>query len=54
MRDTPIFIILFAVLLVMWLGGFLVLHVASAMIHLLLIFAVIALLLHLFRGRATS
>jgi hypothetical protein len=54
MRGSPIFIILFVVLLVLWLGGFLVFHVASAMIHLLLIFAFIALILHFVRGRATS
>jgi hypothetical protein len=54
MRDSPIFIILFVVLLVLWLGGFLVFHVASAMIHLLLVLAVVSLLFHLLRGRATS
>jgi hypothetical protein len=54
MRGSPIFIILFAVLIVLWLGGFLVFHVASAMIHLLLICAFIALILHFVRGSATS
>jgi hypothetical protein len=54
LRNSPIFIILFFLLLVLWLGGFLVFHVASAMIHLLLILAVIFLLIHLVRGRATS
>jgi Family of unknown function (DUF5670) len=54
MRESPTFIVLFAILLLFWLGGFLVFHVASALIHLLLIFAVIALILHLFRGRAAS
>jgi hypothetical protein len=53
-RNSPIFIILFAVLLVLWLGGFLVFHVASAMIHLLLVLAVISLLFHFLRGRATT
>jgi hypothetical protein len=50
---SPIFIILFAILLVFWLGGFLVFHVASAMIHLLLVFALISLLFHFVRGSAT-
>ena len=54
MRGSPIFIILFALLLVFWLGGFLVFHVASAMIHLLLVFAIISLILHFVRGSATS
>ena len=45
------FILLAAVLLLLWLGGFLVFHVAGGLIHLLLVVAVIALLVHLFRGR---
>jgi hypothetical protein len=49
-----VFIILFAVLLLAWLGGFLVFHVASALIHVLLLFAIIALVIHLFRGKAVS
>jgi hypothetical protein len=53
MRESPIFIFLFAILLVFWLGGFLIFHVASAMIHLLLLFAVISLILHFVRGSAT-
>ncbi len=50
---SPIFIILFAILFVFWLGGFLVFHVASAMIHLLLVFALISLLFHFVRGSLT-
>jgi len=53
MRESPIFMVLFAILIVFWLGGFLVFHVASAMIHLLLIFAVISLILHFVRRSAT-
>lgn len=53
MRGSPIFIVLFAILLVLWLGGFLVFHVASALIHLLLILAVISLILHFARRSAT-
>lgn len=44
--------LLFVVLLIAWLGGFLVFHVASSMIHLLLVIAVIALVVHLMRGRS--
>ncbi len=53
MRGSPLFIALFAVLLVMWIGGFLVFHVASALIHLLLVLAVISLILHFVRRSAT-
>ena len=48
------FVILFAVLLVAWLGGFMVFHIAGALIHILLLFAVIALVLHLFRGKRAA
>jgi hypothetical protein len=44
-----VFIVLFIILLLAWLGGFLVFHVSSALIHLLLLFAVISLIAHLFR-----
>jgi hypothetical protein len=53
MRGSPLFIALFAILIVFWLGGFFVFHVASAMIHLLLVFAVISLILHFVGSRAT-
>ena len=45
------FLILFVVLLVLWLLGFFAFHVAGGLIHLLLIIAVIALIIHFFRGR---
>ena len=45
------FLILFIVLLVMWLLGFVAFHVAGGLIHLLLIVALISLVLHLFQGR---
>jgi Family of unknown function (DUF5670) len=43
--------ILAVILLVMWLLGFVVFHVASGLIHLLLIVAVISVILHLVKGR---
>jgi hypothetical protein len=52
-RGSPLFIVLFAILLVFWLGGFLVFHVASALIHLLLVLALISLVLHFVRRSAT-
>ncbi|MEY2412373.1 MAG: hypothetical protein QOD84_979 [Acidobacteriaceae bacterium] len=45
-----IFTILFVVLLIAWIMGFSVFHVAGGLIHLLLIFAVISLILHFVRG----
>ena len=48
------FLTLFIVLLVLWLLGFFAFHVASGLIHILLIVAVISLLVHLFRGRSAA
>jgi len=48
------FLTLFVILLVMWLLGFLAFHIAGGLIHILLIVAVIALVLHLFRGRSMA
>jgi len=45
-----IFTILFVILLIGWLLGFVVLHVTSGLIHLLLLIAVISLILHFVRG----
>jgi hypothetical protein len=41
-----IWMILFVVLLIAWIGGFTVFHVAGALVHLLLVLAVISLILH--------
>jgi hypothetical protein len=41
---------LFVILVIMWMLGFLAFHVAGGLIHLLLIFALISLVMHLFRG----
>ncbi len=46
-----IFLILFFVLLIGWLIAWAAYHVAGGMIHLLLVIAVIALILHFVRGR---
>ena len=48
------FMTLFAVLLILWLLGFFAFHVAGALIHLLLIIAVISLVMHFFRGRRAA
>jgi hypothetical protein len=49
-----IFTILFIVLLAAWILGWGVFHVAGGLIHLLLIAAVIALILHFVRGTARA
>lgn len=46
------FLLIFFILLVLWLLGFTLFHVASGLIHLLLIVAVIALIVHFVRGRS--
>lgn len=46
-----IWTILFLVLLLAWIGGFTVFHVAGALIHVLLVFALISLALHFVMGR---
>jgi hypothetical protein len=43
------FLILFFILVIMWVTGFIAFHVAGALIHLLLIIAVISLIVHFVR-----
>lgn len=49
MRFGP-FLGLALLLLILWAGGFLVFHVASVLIHLLLLLAVISVIVHFFAG----
>lgn len=53
MRFGP-FMGIAILLLVLWVCGFLMFHVASGLIHLLLLFAVISLLIHLFTGSSAT
>lgn len=53
MRFGPFMIIAF-LLLILWAGGFLMFHVASGLIHLLLLFAVISFVMHLVMGSRTA
>jgi len=53
MRFGP-FLVISLLLLILWAGGFLMFHVASALIHLLLLFAVIAFVAHLLTGARTA
>ena len=43
--------IIAAVLVVLWLLGFIIFHVSSWLIHLLLVVAVIVIVIHILRGR---
>ncbi len=49
-----IWTILFVVLLIAWIGGFTVFHVAGGLIHLLLILALVSLVMHFVLGRRTA
>ncbi len=40
-----------AVLIVLWLLGFLAFHVSSGLIHIVLVIGIILLILHFVRGR---
>jgi Family of unknown function (DUF5670) len=53
MRFGPFMVIAF-LLLLMWLGGFVFFHVAGGLIHLLLLFAVVSFVVHLFTGPRTA
>ena len=45
------FLVLFFVLLVIWLLCWAAFHVAGGLIHLLLLLAIVAIIVHFFRGR---
>jgi hypothetical protein len=49
-----VFLAVALILFFMWIGAFVVFHVAAALIHLLLIVAVFFFLVHLFGGRRAA
>jgi hypothetical protein len=49
-----IWTILAVILVIAWIGGFTVFHVAGGLIHLLLLFAVISVVLHFVLGTRTA
>ena len=49
-QGSPMFLILAIVLVVMWLGGFVMFKSAGMLIHLLLLFAVISIIMHFVTG----
>ena len=46
-----IFMIVFLVLMIAWFSGWILFHVTSGLIHILLVVAVVSLILHFVRGR---
>jgi hypothetical protein len=50
-KEILMFMILFIVLAVAWVLGWGAFHVAGALIHLLLIIALVSLIVHFVRGR---
>jgi hypothetical protein len=48
------FLILAVVLILLWLGLFVGLHVAGFLIHLLVLFAIISLIMHFVSGKKTT
>jgi hypothetical protein len=48
-------LLLLAILLaIAWIGGFSVMHVSSALLHILLVLAVVSVILHFVRGRRAT
>ena len=52
-EDVAMLLILAIILLIAWLCGFLVFHVTSGLIHIIVVVAVILFILHFIRGRRT-
>ena len=52
-EDDEMLLTLAIVLLVLWALGFLAFHVTSGLIHILIVIAVIAFIMHFVRGSRT-
>jgi hypothetical protein len=48
------FLIIALVLVLLWIGGFVMFHTAGFLIHLLLLLAVISIIFHFLRGRSST
>ena len=51
MRLGP-FLFVGVFLLLIWIGGFVIFHVAGALFHLFILFAIISFVMHLFWARS--
>jgi hypothetical protein len=49
-----VFLALALLLLFAWIGAFVVFHVSAALIHLLLLFAIIFFVIHIFSSRSSA
>jgi hypothetical protein len=49
-----LFLVLALLMFFVWIGAFVVFHVAAFFIHVLLVFALIFMVIHLVRGRRTT
>jgi hypothetical protein len=52
--KNMLFLGIFALLLIVWVVGFLAFHIAGGLIHLLLLAALISLVLHFVVGRRVA
>jgi hypothetical protein len=48
------FMLLAFILAIAWIAGFTVMHVSSALIHVLLVLAVVSVIVHVARGRGAA
>jgi len=48
------FILLAVILAIAWIGGFTIMHVSSAAIHILLLLALVSVVMHFVRGRRVT
>jgi len=48
------FLLIAVVVLLAWAGGFLMFHIASGLIHVLLVLAVLSFIFHFVTGRRTA
>ena len=53
-READMLATIGVILLIAWLLGFLAFNVASGLIHILLVVAVVAIVMHFVRGRGTT
>ena len=53
-KKVPMFLILAVVLVIAWIGGFVMFKSAGLLIHLLLLFAIISIVMHFVTGRRAT
>jgi hypothetical protein len=53
-REEPVMLYFAILLVIVWAVSWLVFHVASGLIHLLLLFALISAVMHFMKGRSAA